>query len=169
MADNKKCDGPLILIVDDAYAMRRLIQTHLQEAGFQTLMAESAEDALRLAKVNRPALIVTDWMMPKVSGIHLMEMVRADPSLHATPIIICTAKGTRADVVEALKKGVSDFIRKPFNKEILLKKINQLLSAAAAPGALPGATPGTDAAPETVPPPGQENAGPGSGPQGSPP
>ena len=107
MADAKIGEGFTILVVDDAYPMRRIIQTYLEAVGFKVLLAEKVSIGLEMAKQNHPNLIISDWMMPEATGIKLVSMLREDPELKHVPVIICTAKGTKEDVVEALKKGVS--------------------------------------------------------------
>ena len=118
-----------VLIVDDMSMMRKLIKAQLREIGFtQVFEAEDGARALVLmeeqAKLNTPVqLILSDWTMPILSGIELLTRVRAHAHFKKVPFIMITAEGESHQVTEAIKLGVSSFIRKPFSPDGLKSKI----------------------------------------------
>ena len=118
-----------ILIVDDMSMMRKLIKAQLRELGF-TDVTEAADGGLALQvideqkKLNVPIqLILSDWTMPHISGIELLARVRAHADFKKLPFIMITAEGEAHQVTEAIKLGVSSFIRKPFSPDSLKTKI----------------------------------------------
>ena len=81
-----------ILVVDDDRQIVRLVSAYLEHAGFQTLTAYDGAAALRLARTERPDLIVLDLMLPDIDGADLTRTIRADPHLASMPIIMCIFK-----------------------------------------------------------------------------
>ena len=118
-----------ILIVDDMSMMRKLVKAQLKEIGFTDFQeAEDGAKALAIleeqAKTPTPIqLIFADWTMPVMTGIDLLARVRGAAHLKTTPFILVTAEGEVRQVTEAIKLGVSSFIRKPFTPEGLKEKI----------------------------------------------
>lgn len=116
-----------ILVVDDEQKLRRVIEVHLNSAGFEVEKANSAEDALKLA--DRADLVLTDLRLPGMDGLELLSRLRAQNS-HA-PVIVMTAFGTIENAVEAMKSGAADFLLKPFSLDHLLTVINKALEVRA--------------------------------------
>jgi len=121
-----------ILIVDDNEANVTLIEAFLMgsDPNYILLKAYGGNEALELAKKERPDLILLDVMMPDLDGFQVCEKLRQDPSFAKMPIIIVTAKNQDEDIVQSLEKGADDYIIKPVNSEELNKKIRLLLSKA---------------------------------------
>jgi len=115
-----------ILIVEDTQSLRDVLCTVLEYAGFHVLRAESAELAFELVRKRAIDLIISDYKLPKESGIDLLTKVRAfRPDL---PFIIMTAYGTLELAVEALRLGANEFLIKPFEPEALISTVQQVIA-----------------------------------------
>ncbi|SPE32662.1 Acetoacetate metabolism regulatory protein AtoC [Candidatus Sulfopaludibacter sp. SbA6] len=112
-----------ILVVDDDESLRRITQLQLEEAGYDVLTAANGEDALRLIDQESPALVITDWKMPGLSGLDLLKKVRQ--SSPQTTVLMITAFGTVQTAVEAMKAGAYDYITKPIDYEELVLVVNR--------------------------------------------
>ena len=125
-----------ILVVDDMSMMRKLIKAQLRELGFANITeAEDGGKALaiiqEMANLKTPIqLILSDWTMPILSGIELLSKVKAHEDFKKIPFIMITAEGESHQVTEAIKLGVSSFIRKPFSPDSLKTKIEAVSQAA---------------------------------------
>ncbi len=116
-----------ILIVDDFATMRRIIKGALKQLGFKNIIeAEDGSDAITLLKKEKVDLILSDWNMPKMSGLEFLKEVRSNESLKQTPFIMVTAEGQKDSVVDAIKSGVTNYIIKPFTPEILGEKLKKV-------------------------------------------
>jgi two-component system, sensor histidine kinase LadS len=120
--------GADVLIVDDLPDMRSLIAGILAEHGYTTVEASSAAEALELVAHERPRLVLTDWMMPRMSGPELIRELRADPELASTPVVLLTAKSDEQSRLEGTSAGADAFLGKPFHAGELLSVIRNLLS-----------------------------------------
>ena len=115
-----------ILIVDDVRAMRDIIYFIFKEQKFKdVLRASSEKDAVRIINSKTIHLVLTDWMMPKESGLSFVKGIRAqEPEL---PIIMVTGMASKEDVLEVMEAGINDYILKPIvPKEVLQKAVAQL-------------------------------------------
>ena len=113
-----------ILAVDDDAAILHILQTVLQRAGYRVLCAENGEDACRLARQERPHLIIMDVMMPGCSGIVATSRIREDNNV---PILMLSAKAEGSDRVLGLEAGADDYLVKPFYQQELLARVRALL------------------------------------------
>ncbi len=116
-----------ILVVDDFATMRRIIKNILRQLGYKNI--EEADDgatALPMLKAQHFDMIVSDWNMPKMSGLELLKAVRADPQLSALPFLMVTAEAQKENVIEAVKAKVSNYIIKPFTAETLAEKLAKI-------------------------------------------
>ena len=114
-----------ILVVDDELNMRLVLKAMLKKEGYEVVTAADGEEALRILKEEKIAVVATDLKMPRLDGMGLLDRImQDDPSL---PVIILTAYGTVANAVDALKKGAFDYLTKPFEqdelKTVILKAI----------------------------------------------
>jgi two-component system, chemotaxis family, chemotaxis protein CheY len=118
-----------ILIVDDFSTMRRIIKNILRQLNFVNITeaddGSTAFEALQREKID---LIVSDWNMPKMSGLELLKAVRADDALKHIPFLMVTGESQQEMIVDAIKSGVSDYIVKPFTVETLSQKIKQIFN-----------------------------------------
>ncbi len=117
----------LILIVEDDANSRKLVRDVLQVKGYRTIESETAEEGIRLAKEQQPALILMDIQLPGISGIDALQVLRADPDTKAIPVIAVTASVMTAQQENVLEAGFDGFERKPISIATLLKKIQNLV------------------------------------------
>ena len=122
-----------ILIVDDEKNIRRTLQMVLEGEGYETLEAETAEQALSiLAAPQRPVdLAIFDVKLPGISGLEALEKMRADDALKSTPVIVISGHATVHDAVHAIKLGAADFFEKPLNRERVVVSVRNVLDRAA--------------------------------------
>ena len=116
-----------ILVVEDEAKLRRVIELQLQSAGYETDLAGTAEEAIRMA--DRAHLILTDLRLPGMDGLELLRLLRRQDE--QVPVIVMTAFGTVEIAVEAMKLGATDFLPKPFSLDHLLTVVQKALEARA--------------------------------------
>lgn len=116
-----------VLVCDDAIFMRTMIADILTQAGYQVVgEAESGVDAVRRYQELKPDLVTMDIVMPEMGGIDAVrEIVKLDPEAR---ILMCSAMGQQALVVEAIQAGAKDFVVKPFQPARVLEAVQRLLS-----------------------------------------
>lgn len=118
-----------ILIVDDMPTILDLVKSHLRTMGFSYIAeAVNGEDALQhLIKHNTPLqhiqLVISDWNMPKMSGLELLKQVRANPEFASLPFMLLTSESERDQVTEAVLAGVSQYVVKPFSAKVFEDKL----------------------------------------------
>jgi two-component system chemotaxis response regulator CheY len=114
-----------ILVVDDYNTMIRIIRNLLRQLGFEHI-DDASDGTVALAKMRerKYGLVISDWNMEPMTGYELLQQVRADPGLNATPFIMVTAESKTENVIAAKKAGVSNYIVKPFNAATLKTKID---------------------------------------------
>jgi two-component system phosphate regulon response regulator PhoB len=116
-----------ILTVDDEENILDLIRYNLSREGFDVLSATSGEEALRLARVEQPDLIILDLMLPGVPGMEVAKRLKHDAETEKIPIVMLTAKSGEADVVTGLEIGADDYITKPFSPKVLVARVRTVL------------------------------------------
>ncbi len=120
------------LVVDDSVTMRRIIINALERIGYtDALEACDGHEALVLFD-SSIGFIITDWNMPKMSGLEFSRTVRANPVGQSVPILMVTTRGAREDIVAAVEAGVNNYILKPFTPSVLKDKIDRLLATQSA-------------------------------------
>ncbi len=118
-----------VLVVDDFATMRRIVKGVLKQLGFKDIIeADDGTTALNELKKEDVGLIVSDWNMPKMTGLELLKKVREDEKLKSIPFIMVTAEGQKENVIEAVKAGVSNYIVKPFTPETLSEKLEKVFN-----------------------------------------
>ncbi len=113
-----------ILVVDDFSTMRRIVRNLLKELGYTNV--DEAEDgvvAMQRLRGNNFQFVITDWNMPNMTGIELLRVIRADPSLKHLPVLMITAEARKENIIEAAKSGASGYIVKPFTAGTLEEKL----------------------------------------------
>jgi two-component system cell cycle response regulator len=115
--------GYQILVVDDSPVHRKLVEQTLETSGYSLLFAKSGIEALELFHKHTPSIVLTDWMMPDLSGLELCEHVRADSRRGYTYIIVLTGKTEKDSVVQGLAAGADDYLTKPFDSSELIARI----------------------------------------------
>lgn len=112
-----------ILVVDDSALQRKILSASLRKWGFQVIEAPSGEDALELCRETQVDLILSDWMMPGMSGIEFCQAFRALGSEQYTYFILLTSKTDKGEIAEGLRIGADDFLSKPVSSEELRARI----------------------------------------------
>lgn len=117
-----------ILVVDDYKAMRRITKNVLKQASFTNIVeADSGSSALSELKSQQVDLILLDVNMPEMTGFELLTTLKKDPKLKHIPIIMITSEGQKKSVLDAIKLGAADYIVKPFEDDVLIKKIKKVI------------------------------------------
>ena len=117
-----------ILVVDDDIISLNLMSKILSKRGYETLEASNAKEALEFLRSGEPvSLIITDIIMPDMSGSDFLVHTRNEPALQHLPVIVCSSRGDRESVLDVLKKGAADFTVKPIVAESLLSKVENIL------------------------------------------
>jgi diguanylate cyclase (GGDEF)-like protein len=119
--------GELILVVDDDADIARFIEVNLRLQGFDVAVAGDGQEALDLLVQRRPDLAIVDLAMPRVDGLELTRLLRADPITTAMPIIMLTARGLTVDKVVGLTAGADDYLVKPFDTLELIARVKSIL------------------------------------------
>lgn len=118
---------PVVLVVDDEGISRRLITALLKSEPYKVLTASSAEDALDQMESSLPDLVLTDGMMPGISGFELAARIKSDHRYETIPVIIVTALDDRAVRLRTLESGVDDYLYKPIDRAEILVRVSNLL------------------------------------------
>ena len=119
-----------ILIVDDYKAMLRIVRNLLKQFGFENVdEAANGGEAFNQMKEKQYGLVISDWNMEPMTGIQLLQQVRADAHTKDTPFIIIAAESKAENVIAAKEAGVSNYIVKPFNAKTLKQKLTAVLGA----------------------------------------
>ena len=116
-----------VLVVDDFATMRRIVKNVLKQLGFSDILeADDGATALDVLKENKVDLIVSDWNMPKMTGLDLLKTVRGDESTKEIPFLMVTAEAQKDNVLQAVQAGVSNYIVKPFTADGVKDKLTQI-------------------------------------------
>ncbi len=116
-----------ILVVDDELDLVKLVQYNLEKDGYQAMSAANGEDALVVARKERPELVLLDLMLPGMDGLEVCKKLKADPDTAGIAIIMVTAKGEEADITAGLKLGADDYVTKPFSPKELVARVQAVL------------------------------------------
>lgn len=112
-----------ILIADDEAVSRRMLESFLQQWGYEVLLARDGEEAWHLFEQNNAPIVVTDWMMPQVDGLELIRRIRSVPRPGYVFAILLTARSQKEDLVEGMEAGADDFLTKPFDRDELRTRL----------------------------------------------
>ena len=119
--------GEKILDIDDSPTVQRLIEMILTSQGYKVVLASDGEEGIAKARSERPAVILVDFVMPKMNGFQVCKILKEDPDFKDTPIILVTSKGDKvgSKFVETL--GITEYFTKPFQPDELLAKIREVI------------------------------------------
>jgi two-component system alkaline phosphatase synthesis response regulator PhoP len=123
-----------ILVVDDEPGIVTIVRDYLEKAAFRVLTAGDGETALRLARQERPNLMVLDLMLPGIDGLDIIRVLRSDPALHLMSVIMLTARVDEADRLVGLELGADDYVTKPFSPRELVARVRAVLRRAEGEG-----------------------------------
>lgn len=115
-----------ILIADDDNIDRKLIETYLSKANFEVVSTTNGKEAWDVIRLSNepPQIVIIDWLMPEMDGIALCKKIREMKSDHYIYVILVTGKSMTTDMVQGLEAGADDYLTKPYEKAVLLARIN---------------------------------------------
>ena len=115
------------LVVDDFSTMRRIVRNLLKELGFNNVEeAEDGVDALNKLQAGGFGFVISDWNMPNMDGLTLLQTIRATPNLKHLPVLMITAEAKKENIIAAAQAGASGYIVKPFTAGTLSEKLNKI-------------------------------------------
>jgi DNA-binding response OmpR family regulator len=117
-----------VLLVEDDPVILRLLEVNFELEGYEVLLAHDGAEGIRLAQEQRPDLVISDIMMPNVSGIELVAALKGDERTAGIPILLLSAKAQSADVKAGLEAGADDYVTKPFEPLELVDRVQALLA-----------------------------------------
>jgi len=112
-----------ILIVEDSPSELELMSRYLKDSGYKVIKTSGAKEALEQAILQNPDAIVTDVVMPGMSGFELCRSLKKNPETQKIPIVICSSKNLEIDRLWAMKQGANVYLTKPYTREQLLRAI----------------------------------------------
>ena len=124
-------ERPVILLIDDEAAVRKMIGRRLQQQGFDVLTAETGEDGLQVAERQQPDLILLDIMLPKMKGRDVCAHLKRTPATQRIPVIFLTGLRLADHVRGGMAAGADDYIIKPVDPAVLKERITVCLARAA--------------------------------------
>ena len=104
-----------VLVVEDDEIVRKVLKYRLKLYGFKVYLAEDGPTGLKLARQNKPELILLDWMMPGMDGLEVLSELKHDKRTEHIPVFMLTGKGMIGDLEQAFDIGADDYMTKPFN------------------------------------------------------
>jgi diguanylate cyclase (GGDEF)-like protein len=116
-----------VLVAEDSLVVRSLLRRQLEDSGYAVVEAVDGEEALRLCRERQPDVVLLDVEMPKLDGYGVLTAIRKEPDLAEIPVVFLTARATTEDVVEGLRLGAHDYLRKPFEPAELLARVSAAL------------------------------------------
>jgi len=117
--------GPIkVLVIDDSNTIRRSAEIFLRQAGFEVILAEDGFDALAKISDHQPRVIFVDIMMPRLDGYQTCALVKQNPNLKSTPVIMLSSKDGVFDRARGRLAGSDRYLTKPFTKETLIDAVN---------------------------------------------
>ena len=112
-----------VLIAEDEQSTRMRLQRNLEKLGFQPTAAENGAEAWKLFQDGDFPLVLTDWMMPEMDGLELIQKIRSDSQPQFTYVIMLTSKSETSEIVEGMEAGADDFVTKPFDRNELRVRV----------------------------------------------
>ena len=119
--------GKRILVVDDEIHIVHVVAIKLRNNGYEVMSAENGAEALKLASEENPDIIVTDYQMPVMTGLELVEKLRQNDATKEIPVIMLTARSFAIEDEQKESLGISECISKPFSPKELLRSIEDIL------------------------------------------
>ena len=121
----------VVLIIDDSPTELHLFQGMLERGGYDTLVADSGEEGIRMAQTERPDCILMDVVMPGMNGFQATRKLTRDPRTSSIPVIMITTKDQETDKIWGMRQGARDYIVKPAEERDLIERINNVLATGA--------------------------------------
>jgi CheY-like chemotaxis protein len=120
-------ESPIILVIDDDFANRKVLQIVLKRSGYTPVLAENGSKGLEQAKAVHPDLILLDFFMPDEDGFDVLKQLKADPQLQDIPVVIFTVLVREESERKALELGAAAYITKPFDVDAVITYIRRIL------------------------------------------
>lgn len=120
-----------ILVADDESHILNVVSLKLRNAGFRVITAADGQEALELARQERPDLLITDYQMPRLTGLELCQQLKQDQQTCRIPAIMLTARGYHLEPQDTQASGILRMLSKPFSPRHLLSTVNEVLTQAA--------------------------------------
>ncbi len=127
-SDSDSSDKCEILLVEDSPTQLEELKHLIEMHGYKVITALNGSSGLEIARNTHPAIIISDIVMPEMNGYELCKAIRSDETIRDTPIVLLTSLSGPADVIEALKCGADNFIKKPYDERLLLLRIDNILT-----------------------------------------
>jgi twitching motility two-component system response regulator PilH len=118
-----------VMVVDDSPTDKAFIKQMLERAGYEVIEATSGQDAVELARTQRPDCVVMDVVMPGMNGFQATRTLSKDPATAAIPVLVVSSKNQETDRLWALRQGAREYITKPVKEADLIGKIKAVLGA----------------------------------------
>ena len=126
--------GPArVLVIDDSNTIRRSAELFLRQAGYEVILAEDGFDALAKISDHQPQVIFVDIMMPRLDGYQTCALIKQNPQLKSTPVIMLSSKDGVFDRARGRLAGSDRYLTKPFTQEALIEAVNQYLKPTSEP------------------------------------
>ncbi|WJI24065.1 response regulator [Thermosynechococcus sp. B0] len=116
-----------VLVVEDTPSEMALITSFLKDSGYNVIAATDAKEALEKVTQYKPDVVVTDVVMPGMSGFELCRSLKKNPETEKLPIVVCTSKNQELDRLWAMKQGADAYVTKPFSREDLLRALKSVV------------------------------------------
>jgi two-component system phosphate regulon response regulator PhoB len=116
-----------ILIIEDESDIGELLEYNLQKEGYDTILANNGESGLKIARKEKPNLLLLDLMLPGIDGLDVCRLIKSDSDIKDISIVMLTALGQEEDIVKGLESGADDYITKPFSFKVLIARIQSVL------------------------------------------
>ena len=117
-----------VLVVEDTLSELELISNYLRDSGYNVIIATDAKEALNQAVNQKPDAVVTDVVMPGMSGFELCRKLKKNPATENMPVIICSSKNQEIDRLWGIKQGAAVYVTKPFTKEELVYAVKSVVA-----------------------------------------
>lgn len=115
------------LVVDDFATMRRIVRNLLKELGFENVdEAEDGNEALSKIRESQFDFVISDWNMPNMDGLQLLNEIRKDEQLKTMPVLMVTAEAKKENIIAAAQAGASGYVVKPFTAATLEEKLGKI-------------------------------------------
>jgi twitching motility two-component system response regulator PilG len=123
-------EGPVkVLVIDDSNTIRRSAEMFLRQAGYEVILAEDGFDALAKISDHQPRVIFVDIMMPRLDGYQTCALIKQNPKLRSTPVIMLSSKDGVFDRARGRLAGSDRYLTKPFTKEALIEVVNEYVKS----------------------------------------
>jgi len=115
-----------VLVVEDTPSEQILIIGYLVDSGYNVISANNGQEALKKIEVTKPDIVITDLVMPGMSGLELCRSLKKNPETKDIPIVACTSKSQELDKLWGMKQGINLYITKPFSREDIVRAIRSV-------------------------------------------